>query len=214
MEEASNWGGRFGLWCNPRIVRRMRDLNDGMKPIWAYIQTSALGGNQPSPQLVYSSIWSYLIAGARGLVFFDYIFDGGTLVHVNGMIETNNTAMSSMLTNALTRIQALSDAIMKPEATFAVTVDSANKSVNGVAGIVGGEFGVPIHFTPREDSSYKYLFAQSIRPGTTVGTFTIPAAANKTITVLDEGRTLSANGSGVFTDNFSSDYQVHLYRWS
>jgi hypothetical protein len=145
-------------------------------------------------------------------MFFDYIFNGDTLVTDNGM--ASNSAMAAMVTALTSRIQSLKDALLGPADVFPVAVTSSNKSVNGVAGIVGGEFGVPIHYTARQDSNFHYVFAQSIRPGTTTGTFTAPSAANKTITVIDESRTISANSGGIFTDTFTSDYQVHLYRWS
>lgn len=210
MEDSANWGDSFGLWCNQRMIRRLHDLCDNSRPVWQYIATTAAPGNEPTPALVYSSVWMSLIAGARGLGFFDHQFTAnGTWVTDFAM--NNYPAMKTMMTSLLSLIQSLAGPLLAPEATdVAVNVASSNTT----AAIVGATYGVPIHYTVRHDSGYTYLFTQSIRPGTTTGTFTIPAAANKTITVLNESRTVSANGSGVFTDNYTADYQVHLYRWS
>lgn len=208
MEDPANHGGVYGLWCNPRMVKRLHDLSDGSRPIWHYIATTAAPGIEPTGATVYSSVWASLIGGARGIVYFDHQFtSGGTWITdfaMNNNADVRNTVSAL---NAL--IQSLAGPLLAPEADITVSIDSSNKT----AAIVGGTYGVPIHYTIREHGGYTYLFAQSIRPGTTTGTFTVPAAANKTITVLNESRTLSADGDGVFSDSFSANYQVHLYRW-
>lgn len=209
MEDSANWGNSYGLWCNQRMIRRLHDLCDNSRPVWQYIATTATPGNEPTPSMVYSSVWMSLIAGARGLGFFDHQFtSSGTWVTDFAM--NNYPAMKNMMTSLLSLIQSLAGPLLAAEATdVPVTVSSSNTT----ASIVGATYGVPIHYTVRKDGGYTYLFTQSIRPGTTTGSFTVPAAANKTITVINESRTLSANGSGAFSDSYSSDYQVHLYRW-
>jgi hypothetical protein len=69
-----------------------------------------------------------------------------------------------------------------------------------------------MHFTSRDDGAHQYLFAMSILPGATTATFTIPSWAGETVTVLDESRTVTVDGSGVLTDTFAADYTVHLYQ--
>jgi hypothetical protein len=211
MEDSRNTeGGLYGLWCNPRMVQRLGDLSDTSRPIWHYVSTAATPDNQPSTDLVYKSVWASLIGGARGIVFFDYTFTSGGSYVTDFSMGTNN-AMYTMIQSLTSFIQSIKGALLGPEL---LSVISSVTSSNTTAGPVGGTYGVPIHYTVRQDSGYTYLFTQSIRPGTTTATFTVPAAANKTITVLQESRTITANSSGVFSDNFASDYAVHLYRWA
>jgi hypothetical protein len=209
MEDSRNLEGSFGLWCNPRMVQRLQDVSDKTRPVWHYIATAATPTNQPTPTLVNRSIWASLIGGARGIVLFDYTFTASNQ-YVTDFSMGTNTAMANMIQALCTLVQSLKDPLLAAEANLPVTVSSSNVS----AGPVGGEWGVPIHYTIRQHSGTTYLFTQSIRPGTTTATFTVPAAANKTITVIGESRTLNANGSGVFTDSFGSDYEVHLYQWT
>jgi hypothetical protein len=210
MEDPQNTdGGNLGLWCNPRMIQRLQDLSDKSRPVWHYIATTAPPGTEPTPQLVYNSVWSALIGGARGIVYFDTQFTSGN-VYISDFAMNSYPAMAAKVTALNAQIQSLAAPLMSEDAKLPVQVASSNTS----APVNGGTFGVPIHYIIRQAAGSTYLFTQSIRPGTTTGTFTVPAAANKTITVIDEGRTLSANGSGVFSDSFTADYQVHLYRWS
>jgi hypothetical protein len=100
------------------------------------------------------------------------------------------------------------DAINSPNTHRVTAVTSSNTT----QGPYGGIFGVPMHYTTRSDSTYEYLWAMGIRPGSTTATFTIPAWAGQTLTVIDESRTITVDGSGILVDNFPADYTVHLYR--
>lgn len=210
MEDSGNLEGVWGLWCNPRMVRRLRDLSDNAKPIWHILSTAAPDGRQPTPETVYRSSWASLIGGARGLIFFDHKFTPDYSTWITDFAMSQNPPMAAMMSALTAEIQSLSGALLAPEDEMSVWVESSNTT----AGPVGGEWGVPIHYTARKHGGNSYLFAQSIRPGTTTAEFTLPEAANKTITVINESRTLNVSGGGIFSDNFTSDYQVHLYRWS
>lgn len=211
MEDSVNHeNGAYGLWCNPRMIKRMQDLSDMSKPVWHYIATTAPPGREPTPTTVYRSVWASLIGGARGIVYFDHKFQTDGTTWITDFAMNSNSAMASQVQDLNAQIQSLSAPLLNAEVDLPITVNSSNKT----EGPVGATYGVPIHHTIRQAGGTTYLFTQSIRPGTTTITFTVPAAAGKTVTVIDESRTLSANGSGVFTDNFTSDYEVHLYRWS
>jgi hypothetical protein len=209
MEDPVNYEGVYGLWCNPRMVKRLHDLSDGTRPVWHYIATTAPPGTEPTPQLVYNSVWASLIGGARGIVYFDHQFTSGQ-TWITDFAMNNNAPMKAKVTALNSLIQSLSGPLLAAEANLPVSIASSNTT----AGPIGGTYGVPIHYTSRVSGGTTYLFTQSIRPGTTTATFTVPAAANKTITVINESRTISADSSGVFTDSFSADYQVHLYQWT
>lgn len=201
---------RTGIWCYPKMIQKMRQLSHGRLPVWGYVETCPTEGSNPNPDQVKRATWACLIAGANGIVFFDHRFasveftqDFASLLHTPDMRQG--------VTELCAEIQSVSGPLNAAPLDLVTNVSSSNVT----AGPMGGTYGVPIHQTSRSSGAFRYVFAQAIRPGNTTGTFTVPAAAGKTITVLGESRTLSANGSGVFTDDFDNgDYTYHLYRWT
>lgn len=212
MEDPANsteGGDGMGLWCNPVFVKRLQALNDNRTPVWGYVATATYPDEHPTPDLVKKSIWAWLIGGARGIVLFDTVFtrQGGYVT--SSSMETRPDMATAMLETS-NLIQSIRTALFAEELNARVTWTSSNKT----AGPVGGTWGVPLHYAHRQDATYYYLLTQAIRPGTTNATWTVPSAAGKTVTVLGENRTVTANGSGLFSDTYSSDYAYHLYRWT
>lgn len=208
----------FGIWTYPKQVQKMRQLSKGRLPIWAYIETAPIvGGSWPSPDQVKRATWACIIAGATGIVFFDHQFadnriNGGTTADAHWML--NNPAMGAGVTELCAEVKGLTDPIYSPEVELITSVTSSNTT----AGPKGNVHGVPIHHTERTHGGYRYAFVQAIRPGATTATFTAPTAAGRTLTVLGESRTVTADGSGVFSDSFSDSvgdgYEYHIYRWA
>src|SRR5207244_2332209 len=96
------------------------------------------------------------------------------------------------------RISSLAAVLNTQSVANGVTVASSNGSI-------------PVDTMLKRSGGATYLFATSMRSGTTTATFTlarIPATASAE--VLGEGRTLSVT-NGVFSDSFGS-YGVHLYK--
>jgi hypothetical protein len=202
-------GGRFGVWVYAEQIARMRDLCDGRSPIWGYVETTSQDPGYPTPASVYSSAWAMLIAGARGLVFFDHRFaDADVTQDFAAMLS--DAPMRAMIESLCPLLQTLGPALHSADAELVQSVDSSNTS----SGPVGGTYGVPIHQTTRVVGAESYMFAMAIRPGNTTATFTIPDAAGKTLTVIGESRTVDVDGGGVFSDDFNGGYAVHLYSWA
>jgi hypothetical protein len=203
--------GRFGIWTYPRITGVMRALADGTKPVWGYVETTSQMPGEPTANQVYRATWAHLIAGATGIVFFDHRFAGSGVTQDFAAL-LHDPAMRSRVQSLATELQSLAPALLAPEAGLVTAVGSSGTLATGIGGLAAGT-PIPIHYVTRIVGSTRYLFAQAIRPGATTGTFTAPTAGGQTVQVIDEGRTLTADGSGVFTDAFTGDYQVHLYSW-
>ncbi|GGJ55635.1 DUF4082 domain-containing protein [Glutamicibacter ardleyensis] len=202
---------RLGIWTMPKQVQKMRQLSHGRIPVWAYVETCPIETSNPSPEQMKRAVWAAFIAGATGIVFFDHRFD--ELWHGRGQdfaSSLHDPPMRAAVQEICAQAQSLAGAIKASPLQLVINVASTNTT----AGPMGGTYGVPIQQTSRRYGPYTFVFTQSIRPGTTTGTFTVPDAAGKTITVLGESRTLTANGSGTFSDTFSSDYEYHLYRYT
>lgn len=199
--------GRLGVWAYAAQVGRMREVTDGTKPIWATIETTSQTPAQPVPTDVAKATWAALIAGARGIVYFDHRFPTDFVNQDFNAIHAD-PAMQAVIVPLAAQMQTLADALHSPDLGLVTAWTTSNKT----AGPIGGEFGVRVHYTTRADASHHYLFAQTIRPGATTATFTIPAWAGVTLTVIGESRTVTVSGGGVLTDTFAADYSYHLYQ--
>lgn len=205
--------GRFGIWTYPHLTRVMRALNDGRAPVWGYVESTSQVPNEPTTDQVYRASWAHLIAGAKGIVFFDHRF-------ANGLVTQDFAALLHD-PDMLAQVQALSallqdlGAPLMGEDTGLVTAYTSSGTLATAKGGLAAGATIPMHYTTREAAGTKYLFAMSIRPGSTTATFTIPTAISETLTVIGESRTVSTDGAGVFTDDFDDgDYTVHLYSWT
>ena len=205
--QAAGAGG--GAWTYYRQVRRLQQMTLGQKPIWGYVETASPEPGYPTPAQVNQATWNCLIAGAKGIVFFDHQFptlslplDFATILH--------KPDMKSMVQALSGTLQQIAGHLKADEAHLVTSVTSSNTT----AAMKGATMGVPIQHTSRIYGGQSMIIAQGSRPGATTATFTVPSAAGKTLTVRDESRTITANGSGVFTDSFAADYAVHIYTWT
>lgn len=201
---------RMGIWAYPKMVGKLQQMSNGRLPIWAYVESCPVEGSDPTPLQVARCVWACIIAGAKGIVFFDHRFANATQTQdFASMLHTPD--MRAGVQALCTEVHGLAAVINAAEANLITSATSSNVS----AGPMGGTYGVPLHYATRTVGSYRYAFVQAIRPGPTTGTLTIPSAAGKTITVMGEARSLTANGSGVFSDAFDADdYDYHIYRWA
>jgi hypothetical protein len=199
--------GTFGVWMYPVFVRRLRTLNEGRTPILIAVETTSQTEGYPIPDNVRKAMWASIIEGCDGFEFFDHRFRSNT-VSQDFAHMLHNPPMKEMMTAMIIRVNSLADAVNCPDLGLVTAVTSSNTT----SGPLGGTWGVPMHYTTREDDTYEYLFAMGIRPGATTATFTIPSWAGQTLTVIDESRTIAVSGAGVLTDVFAADYTVHLYR--
>ena len=198
---------RWGVYTYAKYTERLRMLCEGKAPIWVAVETTAQRPDQPDPDDVVKACWACLIAGAQGIVFFDHRF-GDQFVTQDFAHMLHNPPMKAAVSAFIVQGNSLADALHSPEANLV----TAHTSSNVTEGPYGGTFGVPMHFTTRDDGTNQYLFAMGIRPGATIATFTVPAWAGETVDVLGESRTVIVDGSGVLTDTFAADYTIHLYR--
>jgi hypothetical protein len=211
--------GLFGIWTYPEITRKAFELSDGRVPVWGYVETTAQVPGEPAPSQVYRASWAHLIAGARGIVFFDHRFAGPAVTQDFAAL-LHDPPMRARVQALASQLTGLAPALHAAEANLVTGSSSSGVMVAALGGMAAGA-KVPVHYATRVVGATEYLFAQTIRPGTTTASFTAPTASNKTVTVLGESRTLTANSAGTFNDTFNGndvagttgDYTVHLYSW-
>jgi hypothetical protein len=185
---ASNYGA---------TVRRMRRLMRprGSKPVWAFVEVGHPFSEDHWPTIrpaeVRAAVWHSLIAGARGIIYFNHSF-GGPNQTQHALRDPAYRAVRSTVRRTNRRIKALARVLNAP------TVSSGWSQRGGTRAMV--------KWTGR----HLYLFAGSA--GSAVrGRFSLPCVGDAKARVLNEGRAISIR-NGRFTDSFADGNAIHVYR--
>jgi hypothetical protein len=183
-------------------VDRMRSLdarNGRRKPIWAFVEvgwpfteSAAQGGRAIQPAEIRAAVWHSLIAGARGILYFDHQFGGPCPDRVLSppyCYPENRATVKSVNR----QIRALAPVLNAPS----VTSDwRASPSIRALVKWYAGKF---------------YVFAGSRENRESTGTFRLPCVGDATAERLGERGTVSVSG-GSFSDSFANGNAIHIYR--
>ena len=158
--------------------------------------------------------WHAIIAGARGIIWFQHNFSG-PCVDFNTFYDGSNPAspmyycqqtpgvtLHDVVTNVSAfnhEVASLNSVLLAPFAENYVS--TGNADVSAMAKYSHGDF---------------YVFAASGKPATPPPdnqsvTFTVAGRYSGPVTVIGEHRTLQAV-NGVFTDVFANEDSVHIYK--
>jgi hypothetical protein len=201
--------------ANVTRLRSVQTLNGVSKPIVADIETGCpfTNGNCVTSAQFTAAAWHVLIAGARGIIWFQHNFSGPCQDYRT--FQDGSNPSSSMyncqivpgetlhdLAQAVTafnnKVAGLNSALLSPSAQGYVT---ATGTVSVMAKFYDNNF---------------YVFAGSGQPGTPPSenqsvTFTLAGSPNTTATVVNEDRTINVV-EGQFTDTFADANAVHIYQ--
>jgi hypothetical protein len=182
-------------------VDRMRalDARDGQrKPIWNFVevgwpftQSAAQGARAITAPEIRAAVWHSIIAGARGIIYFNHSFGGPCTTH-HVLRDSCGVAVRPTVKAVDALIKQLAPVLNAP---FAHSLVSAN-GVRTMAKWHGGRF---------------YVFAGSKENQATNTAFDIPCVGNATATVIDEGRSIPVT-NGQFRDKFADGNAIHIYR--
>jgi hypothetical protein len=253
--DAPDWFPETGTVSTPQIRRaanygyqidRMRQLDamDGQRqPIWAFVesgwpftQTASQGARTIAPAEMRAAVWQSLIAGARGIIYFDTSFGGPCQrFHINRDTSGCYTAIQAELTRTNSQITQLAPVLNSP------TVSSGWSQRRGTTAMVKwvkakkrscksnrkkckkakgkkaagakrkrckkGKEGCGKVVTGKGNL---FVFAGSA--GSSVnGRFTLACAGRTHATVVGENRTVPVR-RGTFRDRFADGNAIHIYR--
>lgn len=180
------------------------------EPVWGFIE-NGMPSDDPSitladymdPEVMKSGVWHMIIAGARGIIYFNHTFHAAGYPSNNNFRDARYSAIIEAGREVNTRVQSLAAVINDSFAINFVTVSPAASVVNG------------IEIMAKYHAGKFYVFAGS-RESTalstpTNATFTIPNGVGTVATVLFENRTVLIT-NGQFTDTFANGNTVHIYR--
>jgi hypothetical protein len=192
---ASNYGA---------TTNRVRNLISplGSKPMWNFVElgwpfteAASQGGRTISPAEVRAGVWHSLIAGARGIIYFNHSF-GGSCITQNVLRSScgGDPAIRTMVTSVNAQIQSIAGALNGPRLTSGFSASSTMRAA------------------AKWDGQNLYVMAGSAENGGPFqSTFSIPCVGNATATVLGETRTIPVS-AGSFSDSFADGNAVHIYR--
>lgn len=168
------------------------------KPVWAFVEVGHPFTQADAPTIsgpeIRAAVWSSLIHGARGIVYFNHNF-GGDCQSQHVLRDPCGDAVRPWVTDVNGQITRLAPVLNAP------FLDNALAHGEGV------DAAVKVH------EGSLYVLAGSAQAGQQDALFQMPclAGTDAALTVLDENRTVAMT-KGSFSDHFADGNAVHLYR--
>ena len=173
-------------------------LHDAL-PIWNFVEvgwplteTEAQGARAIQPAEITAAVWHSIIAGARGIIYFNHSF-GGPNTTQHCLREPEYAAVRAAVRRTNQLIAQLAPELNAP---FADGFVSASPSVRTMAKF--------------HESKY-YVFAGSKENVASKPTFSLSGIDIGEATVIGENRTISIS-NGRFSDSFGDGNAIHIYR--
>ena len=185
---------RDNLWYVPQGIDNLRRWSGGSKPVWCWIETTHINSaNKPTPSQVKAEVWMALIHGARGFGYFCHEW----VPEFNANALLDDPVMFPAVSSINHQIHQLAAVLNAPD-------------LPGVVSVSPGNTAVPVDIMVKHHQDTLYVFAVSMREGTTTAGFTFQGVHDGEIEVIGEDRLISVS-EGRFEDTYQ-DYEVHLYK--
>lgn len=178
-------------------VDRLRNLQKpGQRiPVWGFVEDGHPSKEDQlaitGPQL-RAAVWSSIIHGARGIIYFNHNF-GGDCISYHVLRDSCGDSIRPTVSSVNHQIQALAPVLNSPFLDGALSndgsVDTAVKAYNGELYIIAGA---------------KLPTSHNVE-------FKLSCGAGSSLSVIGENRSIPIMG-GKFTDTFADGNAVHIYR--
>ena len=184
-----------------RTIDRMRRLDamDGRrKPIWGFVEVGRPFTERSwptiAPAAIRAAVWHQIIAGARGITYFNHAFSGSCQTQ-HALREACYGAQRSVVKATNEQIRRLAPVLNAP------TVTSHTSTSRGVRALYKWHRGHVYVFAGNRDNAAKTA---------TMGLRCIGNGA--TAVKLGEGRERIPVAGGTFADHFRDANAIHVYR--
>jgi hypothetical protein len=177
----------------------MRLLAKGQRPVWNFVEvgwpsnaTEAQGGRAIQPAEIRAAVWHSIIAGARGIIYFNHSF-GGPYRSQHCLREPAYAAARTVVKRTNQLITQLAPVLNAPFADGFMTTSS---SVRAMAKFYDGKY---------------YVFAGSKDNVSSMAAFSLSGIDGGTAMVVGENRSIPIL-DGKFSDGFEDGNAIHIYR--
>jgi hypothetical protein len=200
---------------NVTRLRFLQALNGASKPVVVPVETGCPMSNGlcVTTAQFTAAAWHVLIAGGRGIIWFQHNFSGPCVDFRT--FEDGSDPSNAMYGCQITPGETLGD-LVRGVTAFNTAVASLNSVLlspfaNGYVTATG-----KVSVMAKYANNSFYIFAGSGTPGmpppaNQIVSFTLAGSPNGTATVINEGRTISVV-SGRFSDTFADSNAVHVYQ--
>lgn len=166
------------------------------KPIWAFIEVGHPFSECCSPTItgpeIRAAVWSSVIHGARGVVYFNHSF-GGDCISQHVLRDACGDSIRPWVTAVNRQLQDLAPVLNAP---FLENAIRTNGGVDTAVKIFDGSL---------------FVLVSSARTESQQSLFDVRCTSGAGVDVLDEGRSLPLE-NGRFADHFADGNSVHLYK--
>ena len=179
-------------------IKRVRSLVSRArpKPVWGFVEVGHPAGEDDWPSItppqIRAAVWHSLIAGGRGVIYFNHSF-GGPCQTQHALRERCYAAARAMVKSVNGQIKALAPALNAP---FVTSRWRHSRTTKAMLKWQGGHF---------------YLFAGSAQNGSSTGSFVMRCVGEATASVVGENRKIPVR-RGAFSDAFADGNAIHIYR--
>ena len=193
----------------------------GATPVFAYIDDGGAYTQDTStsdyitPSELNWAVWSSLIHGANGIIYFNNTFGGPDESDDNLANTFYQTVQPGQTVSIYTQVQQtdalisqLAPVLNSATALGYVTVNNASYENGTILSQFNG-----IEVMAKDDNGQFYIFADtadSLTQTNISATFTIADTSATSVTVVGENRTIPVV-DGVFSDTFATAATVHIY---
>jgi len=193
----------------------------GTTPLYAIVETggpyttNTSASSYITPPELNWAVWSSLIHGARGVIYFDHTFGGPAQSNNNMYSSYYQTVQPGQTVSMSTQVQQ-TDALvdqLAPVLNSSTALGYVSVNTPGYQdGVVMSRFS-GIETMAKDYNGQFYIFADTRDSETQTNisaTFTIADKNATSVTVVNENRTIAVT-NGVFTDTFANGAAVHIY---
>ena len=180
-------------------LRRLDGMDATRRPIWAFIEVGwpfsegpEKGGRAIEPAEMNAAVWHSIIAGARGVVYFNHSF-GGPYPTQHVLRDRNYPDIRSAVRDTNARIAQLAPVLNAP---FALEYMKCDPGIRSMAKYY--------------DDRY-YIFSGNTDNEAREVTFTVEGPASGVAKVLGEDRSIKIV-DGTFADKFEDGNTIHIYQ--
>jgi len=184
------------LWYVPSGVERLRGWAPG-KAVWTCIEASRISNVKvaPTPAQVRFEVWSAIISGARGIIYFVHQFEPK---FIEASLLQNPDLLAGV--TALNReVTDLAPVILGEEIAGHITVASD-----------AGADRFRVMHRRAQGADWFFVASWHEKPATAVFTLNPPRGGKSKVDVVGESRTVQRIGPR-FQDDFAP-YTVHIYQ--
>ncbi|QIG51829.1 hypothetical protein G5V57_31460 [Nordella sp. HKS 07] len=180
-------------------LRGLDDMDGTRRPVWSFVELGwpsdvepEKGGRAIKPAEMNAAVWHSIIAGARGIIYFNHSF-GGPYLSQHLLRDPNYLDIRAAVRDTNARIAQLAPVLNAP---FVLDYAKCDAGIRSMAKYYDGRY---------------YIFSGNTENETREASCTVAGPANGVAKLIGEDRSVQIV-NGTFTDKFEDGNTIHIYQ--